>query len=229
MNVLLHGGGLDSTAVLLDLVNRKIIFDVLHINYGQKACESERRAVKKQCKTYNLNFRAWTNSSISSRCVNPGRDNSQLFTGNLDHDPIVEARNMFFIMDAIILGYSNIYVGIDKPATGKPWPDASHEFVTCTNALLKMSFLQVPKQVIAPFLNTDKITVFEQALARDPQFFSMSATCWTPQPVTNDPCGQCKHCKLETLYKEQLNVSKCTPRILQELLLEANRKRLNDN
>ena len=195
-SVLLHGGGLDSAAVMLKLRSLSISFDILHFDYGQVACKEERLAILRQTTSEKMITLDLPLSHLNK--------NSQLFTGNRDHNPIVEGRNILFIMEAARLGYSEIYVGLDKPASGVAWPDASKAFLDCTNNILSMSFLQNKVTVTAPFIYEDKQGVFDWALSVNPKFFETAFTCWTP--VNGQHCGLCKHCTHREIYMRKSNV-----------------------
>lgn len=197
---LLHGAGLDSTAVALYLLKHEVNFDAIHFDYGQIASKFEWETIKRQAE--KLKFSAYQESASNLLSVNDVR-NSQLFSGNHSHEPIVEGRNLYFIMSAVFLGYKDIYIGIDKPATGNAWPDASENFILNVNNVLQFSFLKSYVKVIAPFINIDKQQVFKESKKLWANFFDGSMTCWTPENFKE--CGKCKHCKLKRKYKEECN------------------------
>lgn len=199
---LLHGGGLDSTAVFLHLIDSGIDFDCVWCDYGQVAADAEIAHIRAQCVKYGVNLSVSQTDTI--RKLN--KDSScMIFSGDHNHTPIVEGRNMALIMNAVLKGYDKIYVGIDKPASGDAWGDASKEFIQTMNDLFSMSFNHRKIEVIAPFIKIDKEDVFKKALGFDKDFFAMSMTCWTPESVAR-MCGKCKHCKLEVEYKQKLNI-----------------------
>ncbi len=193
--VLLHGGGLDSTAVFLYLVSLGIDFDCLSVDYGHVAFKAELEAIAKQCLKYGVPLVQTENTSIkklNGECM--------LFSGNPEHTPVVSGRNLLLVTTAVEAGYKQIYLGLDKPANNAvPWPDASPEFVNRLNGTLALSFGDV--NVKAPFIDVPKEEVFKNALRFDSSFFDMSMTCWTPTS-TGDTCGVCKHCILEKTYRD---------------------------
>lgn len=197
---LLHGAGLDSTALFLDMIKKGIQFDCLHFDYEHVAADAERENIRDQCKKYNIPLIRQHTSTVSK--LNTGL-NCMLFSGDHSHTPVVEGRNMALIMEAVAMGYDTIYVGIDKPASGKAWGDASKVFIQTMNDLFTMSFMQREVKVIAPFIDRDKEEVFKDAVAFDPEFFQMSMTCWTPVSSVQG-CGKCKHCLLEVEYKAKV-------------------------
>lgn len=195
--LLLHGGGFDSTSVFLWLTTAGQPFDCMAIDYGHIAADAELAAIYAQCGKYQVPLRV-VNSDLIGR-ANAGIS-SLLFTGNLADDPIVEGRNLLLVTEAVLAGYSTIYLGIDKPHTGVAWPDASKDFLAALNTVLNLSFNRREIQVIAPFIDVDKTEVYRTALAQDQDFWQMAMSCWAP--VNNKPCGVCKHCVIKPSYKE---------------------------
>lgn len=188
---------MDSTAVLLHMVDQGMSFDILHSDYGQIAALAEWLAVYSQGKRWERIV-----ISLHRKLKHLSPPDSQLFSGNREHEPIVEGRNLSLILAAVELGYSDVYVGLDKPASGVAWPDASREFLDTINRVLSLSYLRRKVTVHAPFIDVDKETVFAQAVKRCPDFFDISFTCWTPHG--SKACGLCKHCLLLKQYKEKL-------------------------
>lgn len=194
-HLLLHGGGLDSTAVFLDLIAKDIPFSVLHLNYGQKAYKMERSCIVRQCVHYQVELLEKTTEHI--REVNP----SSLLFGDKDASPILDSRNLVVAIIGSRYG-NNLYMGIEKPFNNaQAWPDCSQSFLDNLNNVFRLSYLTRDVKVIAPFLYMDKIEVCRHAYMFDPDFFEFSESCWTPE--NNGPCGTCKHCVIKKKIKEE--------------------------
>lgn len=216
--VLLHGGGMDSSAVFLYLrqaLVRGVIkdFDVLHIDFEHLASSAEKQAIHQQLRMWlSPSHRPYVRFRRFMGTVPEQAYKTQLFTGNHKDSAIIDGRNLNCVLQAANAGYQTIYMGLDKPATGHAWPDASQEFIDSINKVLGLSYLTSPCKVIAPFIQVPKLSVYREALKQQKDFFDLSMTCWTPafrikrSTYGFSACGKCKHCKLKKEYKEKLNV-----------------------
>lgn len=198
MNVVLMGGGMDSYAVLLYLRSLNIENVVgLHVDYGQKASEAERIAVRSQCAFTNYRFEKVTEGNIL-KGLNP----SNLLLGTGD-DPVLFGRNLILLAIAAKYG-KNIYLGLDKPYNGAiPWFDCTLEYFHQAVKLIGNPEITVA----APFIDIEKEYVYRTCLTADAHFFTRTMTCWTPVNsevmIPSEECGECKHCKTkaELRYK----------------------------
>lgn len=186
--VLLHGGGLDSSAVFIELVASKQDFEVMHVNYGQIASSHELAAVTKQCEKYQVPLSTFHISTV--RALNPGPN--KLFDGVSDK-AYIESRNLALILLAHkTFPDAEIWLGFDKPVTGVPFPDCSIDFIKAVESDFGI-------RLRAPFIDIDKDQVCGAALEFDSDFYENSMTCWTP--TSKGECGECKHCKIKNKLK----------------------------
>jgi 7-cyano-7-deazaguanine synthase in queuosine biosynthesis len=111
MNILLHGGGLDSTALFLHLVQNNIKFSCHHIDYGQVAADLEYKHIVEQCRKYMIPLSRSYDSIIRALNTAP----NMLFGDPVDNY-YVESRNITLIADTIRLfdSASVIYLGLDR-------------------------------------------------------------------------------------------------------------------
>jgi 7-cyano-7-deazaguanine synthase in queuosine biosynthesis len=201
--VLMHGGGLDSTAVFLSLVELGDKLCIVNVNYGQRAAAAEWIAVIKQAGKYNIPLLRESFSYIKDMNPQP----SVMF-GTSPDSPKINMRNTAMVL--IGAKYANkIYLGLDKPwKDAAPWEDASQKFLEIMNRMLAVSIVTRKVEVIAPFITVPKLEVCKQAYEADREFFDLSMTCWTPN--SGEECGVCKHCKIKEEIREAVMTEKTT-------------------
>ena len=130
--VLLHGGGIDSSAVFLLLATSKTPFTVLHVDYGQPTVNQERKAIREQCYLFGVPFDFATAPSTKK-----GRE---MFKG----------RNLMLI--SIGFTRSNtVYVGLIGDCV---FADSSPEFLD--SALAAARTFNKEAKLIAPTYNLHK-------------------------------------------------------------------------
>jgi 7-cyano-7-deazaguanine synthase in queuosine biosynthesis len=170
MNILLHGGGLDSTALFLRLVAQGKNFHCVHINYGHAASDMEWKNIQYQCRKYGIENLQLQDSVI--RALNP--QPNKLFGDQVDNY-YVESRNITFITLALrqLVDVDTIYLGLDKPVSGTPLPDCSHEFMQSVQKSFNVN-------IAAPLIDEDKEDFCRSAYEFDSEFFDFAMTCWHP-------------------------------------------------
>lgn len=204
-NVLLFSGGLDCVALFLHLVHvEKIEFTCLMVNYLHNSSLAEYVAAQYWCDKYDIELH-----EVETQFVfNVSGEDSLLF--NTGTNPIVEARNLALVMEAVQHG-DNIYMGLVNEYPLVSFPDARADFVEYMNQILQRSFLRTKKQVCVPFINKPKLQVVTDAFKLDDQYFAETFTCWSPISVRTPEgknvireCGICKHCEKKSMYQKLL-------------------------
>lgn len=191
MNVLLHGGGLDSSALFLKMIEQNVDFECFHIDYCHVAAFDEFKSINYQCNKYGIKLNQRKDYLI--KALNP---KPNLLFGDKVDNYYLESRNIVLLTHLLDVEYvESIYMGIDKPVNGVPLPDCSLEFI-------KAAYDSFGKKIIAPFINTDKIEFCKDAYNFDEQFFDFSMTCWCP--IDHKECGSCKHCLTKSAIKSQI-------------------------
>lgn len=197
-SVLLLGGGLDSTTLLVDMRRRKAPLHALFFQYGQKAFNSELLSCEYFCSKYkvplkvvNVDLHLLTKSSIleGTKCARKPKKN------------VLEGRNSIFLSlascYACTLDARNIYIGLHAAAPGQVLPqDNSSLFISAFQKMLQRS-LSIPFkdiEVAAPYLNEHKTheDIIKLAYRLDPEIITKSFTCYEGGV---QECGKCVHCK----------------------------------
>jgi len=199
-NILLIGGGVDSVTLALDLHNKGIEFELLHVDYGQVAAYAEIQFISKLAKDLNVPIRVALDSQIDYANPKPNK----ILDGPSHDNPYILGRNYYLLGIAASKG-DNVYIGLSE---GRIF-DCTEEFVNNMNLAWKGAF-DGQKRVIAPYVNNSKKDLVELGHSLSPKYFEYVMSCWTPIEVktrletTYKPCGVCNHCKELAAYSEGL-------------------------
>jgi len=199
-NLVLFGGGLDSVCLSEYLRKTQKSFDLVHINYGQKAWVGENQsatyfAEKFNCKLISLSTNAYANSN------NPILNNEMA----IEHkDNVLHLRNQILFDITTIYAvenlYKNIYVGFHKEPTDSQFYDAMPKFLFAYNKLLEVQ--KVPVTILAPLSNVEQQSYINYT---DKQLLTKSFSCYESNTTTE--CGQCTHCKHKAKLLESRNAN----------------------
>lgn len=199
MNVLLMGGGMDSYAVLLWLINGGSSVTCVHVDYGQTSAKAELKACKLQLNYIHEKYHILTEllelSDYENTIHKLNPMGSYLF-GDKEASPELNGRNLVLFLKAVgLAGYKGtVYMGLDKPYDGgKPFRDCTIEYFDKVRYLIGRHDIKVA----APFIKWDKKDVVYWASNLDGDFLDRTMSCWDAI-VDNDnivECGVCKHCK----------------------------------
>lgn len=185
--ILLYGGGLDSTALLIHLASRGRPLIVLHVNYGQVAYALERKAAEFFCNRYTMSY---DTVDIDLKYLAPGAS----IVGGEGGD-MMDGRNLVLIaagaMYASTVDHENIYVGYHKEPDDHPFPDATREALDAAQVALNAMFKKRVR-ILAPFANEERLQIVKHACSRESLFFSHTHTCYRD---IEGGCGECAHCK----------------------------------
>ncbi len=194
-DVVLAGGGIDSSVLIAHLVKSGARFTALHFDYGQKACRAEREALTVLCARYKVPLRidrldVPLHSSASILRETPRNDVNEKRRNRLElRNPLlVVAAGMF----ALAEGGDTIYLGFHAEPPGAPFPDATPLARRAMSAMLATCTLK-PLRVEAPFERWSRQVIVEYGWKLDPRLITESMTCY--EPVLLQECGECVHCK----------------------------------
>lgn len=194
--VLLYGGGLDSTALLIHLFNKVVPLYALHVDYGQSAYELESEACKFWCDRYHATY---DTVRLDLKSLAPGAS----IVGGIGGD-MMDGRNLVLIaaaaMYASTLKVRDVYVGFHKEPDDHPFPDATHEGLDASQAAVNVMF-KSRIRVKAPFVEQTRLEIVRKALSREAQFLSHTHTCYRH---IRGGCGMCAHCVQKAGYEQQI-------------------------
>lgn len=202
MNVLLYGGGVDSTALMVYLYSKNIDFVVMHCNYGQKAFQQERKSARYFCKRYyrKLITPKMDLTFASSCTILKGTQNP---TSNTK----LELRNIVLMSLAGSYIASNssdesntIYVGFHEEPNNAPYPDAILKNVKpLAKAMTDSSGVRI--EIQAPFKKKIREYIYQLGYKLDKDVLNKSYTCYDVKE-----CGVCPHCLLKKQIIEKFNL-----------------------
>lgn len=196
-NLLLYGGGIDSSALAMWLFNSKIKFDMLLINYNQKAYKGELAAAK-----YFANI---TNSKLIIKKINSWNDVKhpllkQGVMTDIHNKNVIALRNQTFLNEASIYclnnSYQSIYCGFHVEPKGSKFYDAKQEFVVAYQNLLLTQKIKL--KIVTPFANQTK----EQYI-HNLNLTTIKKTFSCYESKTKKECGKCTHCKQKAKFIKQ--------------------------
>ncbi len=173
--VLLHGGGVESTAVMFLLARARVEFAVLHLDYGQPRFDAEASAIKTQCGIWRIPYIA--------RALPPA----------LTRRVTTKNRNAYLVSYAFTQA-NRVYVGFSKDGH---YADADDGFVRLYNEMLQR--YEPKSELIAPFGSLSKFEAHLTIRALQPAYVYEYWTC-NVGPVK--PCGKCTHCRQDASWKK---------------------------
>jgi len=198
--VLLLGGGLDSTALFLQLIKEGIDFSCVHVDYGQVAHSSEYHHCAILCHRYGV-----TLHNKKDIIINGLTDESLLLGDDTDNIE-VKARNFTLILHALAIS-KTIYLGLDLPEGGKtPLFDTTSTFLQDTPKALKALCGIDGVSLRAPCIFMYKEDVYREAYDFDKGFFNLSISCFTPASNYSE-CGVCSKCATKIKYRKMIELS----------------------
>jgi len=205
--IILLGGGLDSTALLVHEVKQGTNLYGLFFDYGQKAVEGELKSIKYFCTKYDVPYKmVFVGIDKLATC-------SILRGSKVGLNPkenILEGRNAIFLTMAVTYActknINEIIVGFHKEPENSQFEDAKQYFILEFNQLIK-SYLRSPYDwrvnVDCPFKNLTRQQIINKAYKLDPEILTKSFTCYEGY---EEECGVCVHCKLKIKMLRRLNL-----------------------
>lgn len=187
-NVLLFGGGLDSTALLLELVARKINFTLVHVYYNQKAYKNEHESAKYWCEKYSIPLiRLDADFGFSTATILNG---SQIGTKETNK---LELRNLVFISMAAsyiasVADVGTIYLGFHEEPPASGFQDAKTHYLRGMEETINLA-TTANVFISTPFSNLSRQEILAIAIKRDAEIVTHSYTCYE-----KEECGKCVHC-----------------------------------
>lgn len=212
--LLLYGGGIDSSTLLVYLAKQRDRYNAVvndgeelkqlsavFFRYGQKAEILEQAACQRFCNQYDVPLYVVDTpfASLTSSAIMKG--------AQLADDPkinILDGRNFTLIglagMLAAKINASQLAMGYHVEPVARPFPDASIEFVHAINRMIPFAYVH-PFKVVAPFSEWTREEIFAYAKEKAPDVLEYAHTCYENVPRG---CGECSHCKLKKEILEKI-------------------------
>jgi len=192
IDILLYGGGIDSTSLLLHMVKNLALKPlVMHVDYGQKAVLEETAAARYFSEKYQLEaqFRK-VDLSFSRAAIMQGSDGN---TASAE-DNRLELRNLVLLSYAASYGASlrtetTLYVGFHREPENSGFEDAKIGYLSSLMEAMLLSTKRVVR-IEAPFNELTRQEIFNLGHDLDSDILSQSYTCYE----SGGPCGKCAHC-----------------------------------
>jgi 7-cyano-7-deazaguanine synthase len=207
--VVLLSGGLDSVTVLA--IAREQGFDpcALSFRYGQRheieieaACRIVRSMAVARHVVIDFDLRTFGGSALTGDLAVPkGRSEDQMATGI----PVtyVPARNTIFLSFALawaeVLGANHIFAGMNA-IDYSGYPDCRPEYMEAFERMANLATKAAVEgkqriHIHTPLITLSKAEIIRRGLDLGVDY-SLTNSCYDPEPTTGAACGQCDACLL---------------------------------
>ena len=205
--MVLLSGGMDS-AVCAALGVRDTEAAALHVSYGQRTEERERRSFEQICDRLGIRRRlalrnevlsrvggsALTDKSIAVPEVQGAKDQAKIGVGEI---PVtyVPFRNAHFLAAAVswaeVLGATRVYIGaVEQDSSG--YPDCRPAYYRAFNEVVKAGTREGKIEIVTPLIAMRKGEIVELGMELKAPF-ELTWSCYTRE---DRACGVCESCLL---------------------------------
>jgi 7-cyano-7-deazaguanine synthase len=207
--VVLLSGGLDSTTTLAIAIEDGFVPCALTFRYGQrheieidKARTIARSYSVSQHVVVDFDLRVFGGSALTGDLAVPkGRSADEMTTGI----PVtyVPARNTIFLSFALawaeVLGANHIFAGMNA-IDYSGYPDCRPEYLAAFERMANLATKAAVEgkqriQIHTPLIQMSKAEIIRRGLALGVDY-SMTNSCYDPDPTSGAACGQCDACLL---------------------------------
>jgi len=199
--VVLLSGGMDS-CVAVAIARQSCGLALMHVSYGQRTEERERRAFSDIVRHYGVHRTLATRLDYlkvigGSALTDPSRDAVEARRpGSSVPDTYVPFRNTHLLAMAVswaeVLGARSVYIGaVQEDSSG--YPDCREEYYEAFNRLLRVGTRPETRlEVRTPLIHMSKEEIVREGLRLDAPFH-LTWSCYTGQEIA---CGRCESCCL---------------------------------
>ncbi len=196
--VMALSGGLDSSTMLVHLINLGYDVECVNFVYGSHHNKYEVECAKKIAKHYNTPYKLFDlTSAFSGFKSNLLSDNKkEIPEGHYEEESmsktVVPGRNSIFSM--VLMGYAES-IGAGKIALGVHqgdhaiYPDCRLEYIKALDTLVYLAS-DKKVEVIAPFIDIDKNQICKRGSELGVPF-EYTRTCYKDQELSCGKCGSC--------------------------------------
>lgn len=201
-SVVLLSGGMDSV-VCATLAARDTDAAALHVSYGQRTEERERRAFQQICHRLGINRRMVVRnevlgqiggSALTDAAIEVPEAQEQIGQGNI---PVtyVPFRNAHFLAAAVswaeVLDASQIYIGaVEQDSSG--YPDCRPAYYQAFNEVIRAGTREGKIGIVTPLIALRKAEIVKLGLKIGAPF-GLSWSCYSREDAA---CGVCESCVL---------------------------------
>jgi 7-cyano-7-deazaguanine synthase len=199
--VVLLSGGMDS-CVTAAMARQSCGLALMHVSYGQRTEERERRAFLDIARHYGVERTLMARLDHlkiigGSALTDPARDAIQARRpGSPVPDTYVPFRNTHLLAMAVswaeVLGARSVYIGAVQE-DGSGYPDCREEYYEAFNRLLRVGTRPETRlDVVTPLIHMSKEAIVREGLRLGAPFH-LTWSCYTEQEIA---CGRCESCLL---------------------------------
>jgi 7-cyano-7-deazaguanine synthase len=207
--VVLLSGGLDSVTALAIAREQGFIPCALSFRYGQRhaveiesACKIARSMGVARHVIIDFDLRTFGGSALTGDLAVPkGRSDDQMATGI----PVtyVPARNTIFLSFALawaeVLGANHIFAGMNA-IDYSGYPDCRPEYMEAFERMANLATKAAVEgkqriHIHTPLIKLSKAEIIRRGLDLGVDY-SLTNSCYDPEPTTGAACGQCDACLL---------------------------------
>lgn len=208
--VIIASGGMDSTTLLYDILDRGYAVYALSVDYGQRHSK-ELEFIKKTCKKLKVPHKVADLSSVGKELLSASALTSKKISipeGDYREEgmklTVVPNRNMILL--SLAVGYA-VNIGAGKVFYGAHagdhaiYPDCRREFVEAMKGAIRLADWK-KIELEAPYIDLDKgdIAIKGKGLGVD---YSLTWTCYKGQKKACGKCGACRE-RLEAFQKAEM-------------------------
>lgn len=203
--VVIYSGGMDSFTLLHQVINEGKRVYALSFNYGQKHSK-ELHYAQKVSDELGIPHKIVDITAINQLLLGSSlTDDIEIPEGHYEEESmkstVVPNRNMIMLSlavgYAVSIGATAVYFGAHG-GDHAIYPDCRPEFVEKMDAVSKIANYE-PVEILAPFLNSDKIDILKAGLALGLDY-GKSWTCYNGRERACGKCGSCRE-RLEAFEK----------------------------
>ena len=218
--VVLLSGGLDSTTTAAIARSQGFALNALTFRYGQRheieVAAARRVAVALEVAKHvvlDIDLRQFGGSALTSDVAVPkGRSLDEMSHGI----PVtyVPARNTIFLSFALawseVLGANDIFLGVNA-LDYSGYPDCRPEYITAYQSMANLATKAGVEgrqrlTIHTPLIHLTKAEIIRRGLELGVDY-SVTTSCYDPDPTTGRPCGECDSCLLRAKGFAELGMS----------------------
>ena len=207
--VCLLSGGLDSSTCLLYAQRQGFACYALSFDYGQRhrfELEAARRVAEKhravEHRVVRVDLAGFGGSALTADLDVPKHRHPSEMSHGI---PItyVPARNTIFLSFALawaeVLGAADIFLGVNA-VDYSGYPDCRPEYIAAYEQMANLATKAGVEGKLQLTIHTPLITLTKAQIIRRGTGlgvdYSLTITCYDPDPTTGKPCGRCDACQL---------------------------------
>ncbi len=207
--VVLLSGGLDSSTTLAIAREQGFVCHAITFRYGQRheveIAAARQVAARQQVAEHvvvDIDLRVFGGSALTGDLPVP-KDRAAAAMAEGIPVTYVPARNTIFLSFALALAEvrsaTDIFLGVNA-VDYSGYPDCRPEYIAAFERMANLATRSgvegtTPLRIHAPLISLTKAEIIGRGMALGVDY-SLTSTCYDPDPATGDACGRCDACQL---------------------------------